>query len=804
MNRLSSRDAWSAYAYDADILVQVPRRPRIIRELIAFPFDAESLLVVGAGSRKLLSGPFCKALLRDLWPRLDGSADIEQLRVELASAGNLDEILALLQRATLIESGDAPPVADFPAEVEAFLGRHVATGGHFDSRERAAAQLRDSVVVVLAADADTGMLTERLLSFGFGTVLADGDSRLGQVTPTHYLVVGDENCFAERVAQIPRDSGAIVLLSYVSEFGAAIGPLVLPKRSPCLTCSVRAITSNLLPGDSSDRGFFLELATQHLFGAVAHTERRSLFSVSITHAEIDGQWAQRKISICRTPGCSACGLADFPALVDGSDEASAWRVLNSTMLPPWQLLSRRVHEGHYSAANAALTKQPEDTFDGKELPLPLAVDTCIESLTDEAMLGLDSLDKAGLALQLAYGHVNHEVGGLRRAKKVAPTGGGLRSPEAYVYFQGVAGIANGIYRYTPQGHQLQCVDDDVDLLRLEAAVGMHIPEQCAVVIGIARTKKLWPKYKTFSIRLSLLDAGVAQTYVHDACWALGVPTHECTDWRSELLLQMLQLPTCRRYYDIGSVTVLGFGAQPHKSGGLDVLDQDVVVGLGRSLGSPVQFGQDSLPRWRPRAAAPFAAYVDTALQRAATRAFAPQPIDRTLCAQLVRSFHTRDAVLRSCGAADAHAKLLVVNNLASPDFPTGMYLAHDDGELTLQHRFQHTSEIAECFNQRSLGSAPIVFVVAADIDALLREQGASGPAVALTRAAGLLTHTWLAARAVGLDGCLSGGLIESELRVRMGLDGYSCFPVFALAFGMRAASARADEPVAADADPAIP
>jgi nitroreductase len=329
---------------------------------------------------------------------------------------------------------------------------------------------------------------------------------------------------------------------------------------------------------------------------------------------------------------------------------------------------------------------------------------------------------------------------------------------------------------------------------------MRIPTHCAVVIGMARAKKLWPKYKTFSIRLSLLDAGVAQTYVHETCWALGMPTHECTDWRSEMLLQMLQLPTCRRYYDIGSVTVLGFDSQPCKSDGRDVLDQDIVVGLGRSLGYSPQFGRDELRRWHPTAYSSFSAYVEILLQRSATRSFASQPVDRAQCTDLARSFYARAEVLRSCGAADGHGKLMVINNLASPDFPPGLYFAQANGELTLQKPITHVAEIAECFNQRSLGSAPIVFIVAADIDALLREQGAPGLATGLTRAAGLLTHTWLAARAVGLDGCLSGGLIESELRVRMGLDCYSRFPMFALSIGTKAASMVAVEPVAAEAE----
>lgn len=782
MNRLSSRDAWTAYAYDADILVQVPHRPRIIRELIAFPYDAESLLVVGAGARKLLSGPVCKLLLRDLWPRLDGTADLGQLRAEVTGAGNLDEVLALLQRSDLVESGGEPPVAGLPADVDSFLGRHVAIGGRFESREQAAARLHDAVVVVLAPEADSGELVERLCASGFGAVFPADDPRASEVEPSHYLVVGDDAGLAERIARIPKNSRAKVLLGRVSGGGAAIGPLVLPSRSPCLACSVRAIADAARPGETSDRAFCLELLVQHLFGAVTHTVPSQLYGVSITHAEVDGQWVQRKISVCRTPGCADCGLGGFPALAEGSDEAKAWRILNSTMLPPWELLSRRTHEGHYSAANAALTKQADETFDGEAWPLAMSV----EALAGADARGLDALAKTGLALQLAYGYVSREVDGVRRTKKVAPTGGGLRSPEAYVYFRAVAGIADGIYRYTPRGHQLQCVEADVDVLALESALGRKLPSQCAVVIGIAGAKKLWPKYKALSNRLSLLDAGVAQAYVHDACWALGVETHECTDWRSELLLRMLQLPTCRRYFDIGSVTLLGFAEPACEARGAEAPDGDAYVGLGRSLGAPGRYGRADPRRWLPDHADPFDAYVETAVQRAATRVFAPDPIEREACARLVRAIHERDESLRASGAEPGHPRLMLVNNLASPGFPRGMYVANEDGELALQQSITDSAEIVECFNQRSIGSAPLILVAAADIDALLREQGAAGPAVGITRAAGLLAHAWLAARVMGMEGCLAGGFIEPELRARMGLDGYGCFPLFALALGARA------------------
>lgn len=782
MNRLSSRDAWTAYAYDPDIVVSVPHRPRLIPELIAFPCDAESLLVVGAGPRKLLSGPVCKVLLSDLWPRLDGSADLGKLRAEVTGAGNVDEVLALLQRSDLIENGGEPPVAGLPAEVDSFLGRNVAIGGRFDSREQAAARLSKAMVIVLAPDADVGRLVERLRMSGLRAVFSACDPRVSSVEPSHYLVVGDDAGLAERVTRIPKDSRATVLLARVSGASAAIGPLVVPSRSACLACSVRAIADKGRVGEALDRAFCLELVVQHLFGAVTHTIPSQLYGVSITHAEADGQWVQGKVSVCRTPGCADCGLSGFSSLADGSDEAKVWRSLNSTMLPPWELLSRRTHEGHYSAANAALTKKADEAFDGEAFALAMSV----EALAGTDARVLDALAKTGLALQMAYGYVSREVDGARRTKKVAPTGGGLRSPEAYVYLRAVAGIADGIYRYTPRGHQLQCVDSEVDVLALESALGKKLPEQCAVIIGIASAKKLWPKYRAMSNRLSFLDAGVAQAYVHDSCWALGVETHEFTDWRSEALLRLVQLPTCRRYFDIGSVTLLRFAGPADKANGLEAAGSEAHVGLGRSLGTITRYGSDNPQRWLPVTSNAFTAYVETAVGRAAVRVFSPDPIERDACGRLVRSFHARDSALRSSGAEPGHLRLMLVNNLASPGFPRGMYAAHEDGDLVLQQPITASAEIIECFNQRSIGSAPLILVAAANINALLSEQGAAGPMTGITRAAGLLAHAWLAARVMGMEGCLAGGFIESELRARMGLDGYGCFPLFALALGARA------------------
>lgn len=790
MSRISSSEVHNVFAMDADLLVKVPSRPRIIRELIAFPFDSESLLVSGTTSRKLLSGPFCKLLLQEIWPRLDGSSDVEELRSILDNYQNLDEILALLQRAGFLENGDMPSVEDFPDHVASFLGRHGPAAGHIDSRERAATLIKEAVVVVLASDTHASVVKERLLASGFTTVLDRHEAGRIKCNPTIYLVVGDKDGFGNLVDYIPKSSRAKTLLSLLSDDGVAIGPLYLPDLSPCIKCSMQAIESSFEGGDTPQPGFFRELIIQHLLGAVSNIEQRSLFSVSVTHAEVDGQWEQRKVSVSRSPGCAGCGLGEFSALDKKSDEGAAWRNFNSTMLPPWQVLSKRVHEGHYSPENIALVKQQDAPIDGKEMRLDLkAEDYVAKIIAGTDVPPLDQLQHAGLVLQLAYGFANTKVGESSYSKKISPTGGNLRSPEAYVYFQEVAGIDDGLYRYCAKTHALHLIDDQVDKLLLESSLGVRISGSCGIIIGVSCIKKLWSKYKVFSIRLAQLDAGVALSYVHDTSWALGVSTHECTDWRSELLLKQLQLPTCRRYYDIGSVVMLNFDEQQEKKRAKEVLDRDVVESLGRSLQSSLRYGLDPTPRWCLADRDSFVNFFGNAVRRTAARGFERQGIDLDKCQALAKTIHARANALMQCDALSSFYSLLIVNNIETPSFPAGMYISEASGELKLHNAINQSAEISECFNQRSLGSAPIIFIITTNMEKLLHTHGASGISIALMRASSLLMHCWLAARELGIEGCFSGGLIESEMRVRMNLDGYSRFPLFAFSAGQKATSA---------------
>lgn len=789
MSRISSSEVSNSFDNDIDLLVKFPSKPRIIKELVTFPYDSESLLVTGTASRKLLSGSYCKLLLQEIWPKLDGFSEVEELRSTLNIQHNLDEILALLHRSGLLENGNMPAVENFPNQVDSFLGRHVSAAGHLDSRESAAVQIRDAVVVVLASDINTFEIIERLLCSGFRTVLDGRNVNYESCDPTIFLVIGDNTGFRQYTSKIPQTSHAIILFSQLTNDSLAIGPLYLPEYSPCIECSIRAIEGNFQIGDTSQLGFFREIIVQHLIGAVGKIEQHSLFSVFVTHAEIDGQWNQDKVTICRTPGCMGCNLDGFSSLIKGSDEANVWKVLNSTMLPPRQLMSKRAHEGHYSSENVALITQQDELIDGKVISLELKAEDFVAKVSEgQEIPPLTQLQHVGLVLQMSYGFSSVKDGNTSYSKKIAPTGGNLRSPEAYIYFQDVQGLDNGLYRYNSKNHTLHLVDDQVDKFLLESSIGMEISGSCSIVIGVASLKKMWSKYKVFSLRLSQFDAGVALSYVHDTSWALGVSTYECTDFRSKLLLKLLQLPTSRRYYDISSVVLLNFDAQQEYQLELHAKraqESNFSESLGRSLTKSINCSIDPVTRWIQKSGNLFYNYFTNAIGRAATREFNRNWISFDNCLSMVNSMHMRNSVLLDCGANECFYSILVVNNVGHPTFPAGLYTSNKVDDLKLHQPVNDISEIAECFNQKSLGTAPIIFIYTTNMNMLFKYHGSAGIQSALMRAASLLMHCWFVGRELGIDGCFSGGLIESEFRTRMDLDGYTMFPLFAYAAGQK-------------------
>lgn len=123
--------------------------------------------------------------------------------------------------------------------------------------------------------------------------------------------------------------------------------------------------------------------------------------------------------------------------------------------------------------------------------------------------GLDSL---GALLQLALGITAWKSYGPDRwALRANPSSGNLHPTEAYVFVQGVAGLADGIHHYRPEDHALE--------LRAAFASTGATP-RLGIVLASAMWREAW-KYGERAFRYCQLDTGHAAGALRYAAAALG-------------------------------------------------------------------------------------------------------------------------------------------------------------------------------------------------------------------------------------------------------------------------------------------
>lgn len=776
-NKLGARAAHDAYLRDPDLRLRVPEKPRFMPELLVTALDSESVMVFGTPKRTVLSGRDATRIAARLLPELDGLHALDELSQALGGSANLQEALALLQRSALLENGACPLPDGVSSEVASFLGRFVPAGGFFESRAMALRELAASRVAVCSPPDLATVLIDTLKSCNVGDAFGIQDQAVGHGTVTHLLVVTDREYPADRWQQyIEKWPTARILLCHVGDNEIAVGPWVMPGFSACIGCSTFDRNSAELPGAKVHRRFAAQLIAQLMFERLSKLSEQALYGRSTVYREVDGQIEQRQLHISRRPGCEGCGLGCYGALDPRGDAFEGLIAISSTMLPPAELVSNRSHEGHYSPSVMALISLPDDSVDGVEVLLPRRLE---EVSRYPNILGRVSAEAIGLALQFAYGFMILDNG---QPKKLAPTGGNLRSPEGYVVLNGVSGILDGVYRYNPSNHSLIRVRAGLSKDSLAAALGVSLTESDCFCIGVSRLKRLWPKYPAFSPRLALLDGGVTQNYLHEALWALGFSTAELALWRRDSVLKGLQLPTAGAAYELCSVIKItpGYGDTARERDTGAFTDKR----LGASLQSRSDSVRDSLDRWLSvTVGQPIEALISCAINRSAVRSFARTAVPIELCRQIAESIETRAATLQRGAGIELPLSTLLILNRTHAGSP-GLFV-YNRGRFETIHMSASEDEFVDCFNQRSIGSAPALFIITSDMEKLLASHGREGIGRAVTRAGALLSHGWLAACANGLVGCLAGGLLDPEWRVRARIDGYAHFPLFSLAVGYR-------------------
>jgi len=130
-----------------------------------------------------------------------------------------------------------------------------------------------------------------------------------------------------------------------------------------------------------------------------------------------------------------------------------------------------------------------------------------------------ALDGLSYVLATAFGFKRTSEDAITRARRWAPTGGNLGSPQAYLAISNIEGLANGYYAYSAYEHSLVLLQADAEL----------VDEGVEIVI-VSEFDRVWRKYGTFSYRVVSLDAGVALTNLALMSTHIGLKMSNLTSW----------------------------------------------------------------------------------------------------------------------------------------------------------------------------------------------------------------------------------------------------------------------------------
>lgn len=771
MTGLSAQDALMAYDGDSDIIARPPTRPAAIRDIVLAPLGQDRLLAIGGATRQLLSGQHVRGMLNDLWPRLDGSLTVDEIVATApAYAPFIPQAVALLNRAGLLEEGPPDVPAGVPPAVASFIGRQLPAAGYHASRGDAARTLRDAVILVAGPAAMCADLAGQLLEAGVGRVVSIAQAR--DVRATHIILLSDDGTFANQ-ADLPGADEVPTLFACLSGGEFSVGPLRLPGYSACFGCSVAAAGQWAGGRVEGNDALQVSIVGHAAVSIILKLSGTTLYDTVILHGRDGKGWRQSEQRVCRMPGCRGCGLAAAAPLRRHGDQEAAWHGLCATMLPPQQLIAPRTHERHYSPALRDIYLRPDDEVSGPELLLPGRVESLMLAGALPPVEGTLGLIHLSACLQAAYGYDLKEDGTLR---KIAPTGGGLRSPEGYVLAQGVDGLENGLYRYHSQNHSLVLVCSEQEVRNLPMHLGVSTPRAgSAMVIGVGRGKRLRPKYRALTNRIVHLDSGVARTFLEEAAWSLGLFTRDHSDWQPSRTLRGLGLSNLYGEHEACFILSLESARKAEDPTTARFGFSALHAGVATREAGAVADGT-------PAGGAAHRQLARIMLDRQAVRQFASTPVSPEKVALLADAFIRRDAVITAAGGQALPIRLRVVSMRVAGPLQPGVHAPGPDGRLLMEMPLREGAMV-DCFNQRSIGSAPLIMLAEVDMDMLFRWRSGADVADALVRAGALLGHVWLKAVQLGLNGCMSGGFLEPELRAIGMIDGYRQCPLLALALG---------------------
>jgi SagB-type dehydrogenase family enzyme len=484
----------------------IPEYPSLVPGVLT-AWLKDGLLVEGTTSRRMLKGLSVRNILPAMFPLLDGSRDWGALAESLAlSEEQVREVLSVLFSVGLLEEG---PRSELRDPLQYFVDRAVDCTRKNRSGTQARLRLGRSSVFLRAPERMLPAIQDEIELLGVS--LADSE-----VCDLAVLVVEAATAheLSKQAARL-RSAGVPILFVGLSSAFLAIGPTSHSDHGACFDCILAELDLQGVPetefvADLLAPAVAIETTLLLARIGVARTVRNSI----IVEPE---PLSNHPVFVSPRPGCQQCGAGHEEQL----DPPLALRYENAVAFPPQRLTNPRDHQMHFEANSIQLQ------FEVRKFPgLPrIILDQVTLPLGDTAP-GL-RLETVGAILATAFGFKRLPGDQQKRARRWAPSGGNLGSPQAYVSINGVAGIQDGLYAYGAFEHSLVFISSG----RGDEPAGIEL-------YVVSEFDRVWKKYGTFSYRVVALDAGVVLTHLALMSTHLGLHITNLTTWDEEAVALM--------------------------------------------------------------------------------------------------------------------------------------------------------------------------------------------------------------------------------------------------------------------------
>lgn len=772
--------------------ITLPRLPRILPEIQVIPQGVSGLLFVGTSEPQLIKGRSVRTTLPKILEKLNGKRTMEDLALELPflSRKSLVNVVSLLYSCGLLEDGNTPPPPARFKDVDAFAGRFIDVTRLNRNRSDVLKRLYNTRLAITGSGIASHLLKECLDGCGIGFVSCYDQSD-EQQEDINFLV-GIASNEQDDLSQVFEKTQSRGITGYHVRLAKEIiqfGPLFIPGISSCYDCMRRIHGIPIGDGEPEELAFYVSFAAMMVLQTITRLATIHTYNGIHEYSKTKHGLKSKLRHTARLPGCKRCGIKNGRPLDLNNPALTAWLFHSSISMPPRFLLNRRKHQNHYNLTNIALTQSRDEPYYGlPTFPLPPArISRNASSRHENSSNRLVGVDDLAMILWAASGYQEDVPGSHRR---IAPTGGGLESPELFAIVVSLENLHTGIYHYNGLNHSLEKTNDVFSENLLKCALGITSAQLPAcIVIGMGNIGRVHTKYGSFSYRILGQDAGIAISYLIDVSSLLNIKVEEFRNMQDAMLGEICAVPIGDRKYIPTFAIGLGterssFSINRNLSG-----DNQLLRTVIDASGLPLNEYSTSLNSSKRQLKIPYAIpdardYEVAVLRRRSIRSYRDQGIPPTtmkqICAQGIDIVRQRiDA-----GGPEHMIGIWVAISKPGDGLTQGFYTFQpEDCELVLRREGCTQEELRQCFIQESSGASPAAIFITGNFEQALKDRGMRGYRELLSQGGLATGRILVSVTTLGLAACPMGGFIEEGFRRFAGNDGYQEGVIMAITLG---------------------